>query len=87
MCLNIHDMNNNDAQEIHILFLNFLITIPSLSKRKIAEKISIGLGKFSYRFKSKGLSSNGFGEIDIVSPNLYWQESMILTVTAPQMYC
>ena len=60
-------MNDNDAQEIHILFLNFLITIPSLSKRKIAEKISIGLGKFSYRFKSKGLSSNGFGEIDIVS--------------------
>ena len=61
-------MNDNDAQEIHILFLNFLVTIPALYKRKIAEKISIGLGKASYCFRSKDLSSNGLGEIGIVSP-------------------
>jgi hypothetical protein len=44
-------MNNNDVQEIRILFLNFLVTIPALYKGKIAEKISIGLGKASYCFK------------------------------------
>ena len=51
ICLNVHEMNNDNEQEIKYKILRLLDKDPNLTQRQMAKEIGLSLGKFNYCLK------------------------------------